>query len=236
MEEKLNEIYKSLILPIALLTLAGGFITVYKDTNIYVYVFLFLLSAIFIYLYFSNINKYSDFKIISQEESIEILDTKGKKAILNSEFEFKSLKENIQEMDFIVNAAGSIKNSQVENGIIDQIIKEGSKTIFQIHTTKPIKKNDKYKIKFSCELLDTFLEKKEYWEINKFSTTSKLRLLISFPIERIPKEYKIYKIKGHKKHKAKKQPKLINKHKNPTLLVEIEKIGSLDKYRIEWTW
>ena len=200
MTEKLDNIYNSLLLPSALVGLVTGIISILKETSWYVSLPIILISALLFTLYFFRKNKYSDFDVLSRNETIDLGDKTGKIAYYTNDCLFKSLKQNAQSIKFLVQSSGKIKNPEINSGIIEKQIEESGTTIFEVSSPKPIKKNETFKGILKCELINTFRDNNEYWEINKFSKGSNISLTIIFPDERKPIIYKAYKIDGHKKN------------------------------------
>lgn len=231
--KKLNE---SLTLPATFIALSGGVLTIIFQSPWYIYSPLFLLFIFLLVLVFYKKNHYSDFNILSQEEVIEIKDTNGTISDYSFEINLTPLKQNTQDIDIKINSSGSIQNVKIENAVIDRIINEAGTSIFKILTSHPIKKGDNYRFKLNCNLVNTFILEKEYWEIEKYSKAASVKLTIFFPEKRGPKQFKAFKINGHKKEIAHNQPRLIQFNNKTALLIEIKQMTHFEKYRVEWLW
>ncbi len=236
MTEQYTKINNSLLLPTAIISLIAGIISIFKETPWYVSLPIILISALFFFIYYFRRNKYSDFDILSRNEVIDLVDRSGKIAHYTNDCLFKSLKQNAQSVKFLVQASGKIRNGKINSGIIENQTKEASTTTFKISSPRPIKKKETFNGILKCELINTFQNDNEYWEISKFSKGTNIKLTIIFPNERKPIIYKAYKVDGHKKVLSNEQPILIFENTRPALLFEVKHMTHFEKYRVEWKW
>lgn len=236
MEERVNILNTYLLVPVALVTLATGLISVFQETKWYVYTPLFIITALsVIWAYFNQMGNH-EFEVIWQEIIIDILDNQGNEALLTNTSNLKALKNGSSQFTYQLYSDGKIENIETKEGSVSEVRKESGRFIVNTNIEFPVEKGTEIIHTLTAKYVESFIKEREYLQAAKDSPGTKIKLTILTPGQRPIKECKAYKIVGQTKTLLKQQPQRVLLGNKQGITLNYDKAKFLEKYRLEWNW
>lgn len=235
-EDKIIRINNYLLIPVAIISIFSGIISVYKDVQWYVSFPIFVFCVLVLVLILIKKSKNQKLKIIEQKLVVDILDDEGKISRFTNEAMIESLQKNVIDFNYALYADGKIDDFSFEGGVIDTIVHESGKTLVKVNFEKPLQKKEKITCTLHATFHESFTKNNEYFQTTRSFLGSVLKIIILTPDSRKIQNFKAFLINGHEKSLSDIQPKRIILNNKNGIAFDINNAEFMDKFRIEWSW
>ena len=198
-----------------------------------------ILAAIVGFWVASRRSKY-DFRIKKTHCKVEILDEMGKVAVVVKEVGLEFLRKNVQtHIDHMSTDGQIIEESSTPGGIKEVKREFGGKYRFISRFDQVYPKGSNKTIVFRCKMIDSFLEKDEFWSLEPFYPTDEYVLEIRLPRSRPATSAHSYLISPLSISEGEASGRLPNptlSDGNTKIEFIIKKPKMSERVKIEWTW
>ncbi len=236
MDEKLNRWNTYLLVPVALVTLVAGLISIYKDTSWFIYAPLFIITLICIVLALTKRKEIHEFEVLWQAMTIDIIDNLGKETVFTNLSKLKALRAGSHNYEYILYCDGDIQNIMTKEGNVSEIKQESGRLVVKTNIEFPVQKGEEIEHTLTAKYINSFTKDKEYWQTTRNAPGTKIKITILTPPDRPIKDCKAYKIVGQTKIILNQQPKRIVSGLKQGIVLDFEQAKFLERYRLEWSW
>ncbi|QQX76454.1 MULTISPECIES: toll/interleukin-1 receptor domain-containing protein [Aequorivita] len=132
---------------------------------------------------------------------------------------------------------GKIENIEITKAKIVSIdVVDDKRTFIKSQFTKPLLKNETIERQLKCFLIDCFPESEEYWFIQKWHQSKKMKIIFDFSLERKPYSIDIFENEGTFERIITEEKKVSMEDNRIIYQFEIKATKYATRYVIRWNW
>lgn len=132
---------------------------------------------------------------------------------------------------------GKIENIEITKAKVVSIdVVDDKRTLIKSQFNKPLLKNETMERQVKCYLIDCFPEPEEYWFIQKWHQSKKMKIVFDFSVNRKPETIDIFENEGTFERIITQEKKVNKKNNRIIYQFDIKATKYATRYVIRWKW
>jgi len=175
-------------------------------------------------------------KTIKCRVFLDIKRKDGRRALYKKVQTHKCTKGKINNYIESLSSDGTLSNFRVIPGTIVKTWLQSGTTHVRSDFRRPLKKNQTLRRTLSCTFNNSFMKADEYWEQRQYHPSQNVEIIIRFPKNRPPKEFRACEKEATVERELSGHLKYVRIKGKPALRFFIQRPRFLWSYLIRWTW
>ncbi|NVK53416.1 MAG: toll/interleukin-1 receptor domain-containing protein [Flavobacteriaceae bacterium] len=132
---------------------------------------------------------------------------------------------------------GKIENIEITKAkIVSVDVVDDKRTLIKSQFNKPLLKNETIERQVKCHLIDCFPEPEEYWFIQKWHQSKKMKIIFDFSVNKKPETIDIFENEGTFERIITQEKKVTKKDNRIIYQFDIKATKYATRYVIRWNW